>query len=237
VQPQESVPTLPFNAALRSEHLNTSYPPYILWLPLSRKTFQTWTCSPAQVLIRSLLLSSSTQRKRFRMIVVRDTQKTSCFSFLLTCSICSCQTVSPHIFRTKSKVRLCTKKVQLRPPNIIACWLSMVVSIDFLQTWSGTCWRTGLLLNTKYRTHNLASAPQGTQTDPSLFCDTFSLLQKRKKWRCSLLFWTSLLPTPVFQERNFGDTCKKLRLHSIWEISFKRVHRMPTPSHWWGRKL
>ena len=56
---------------------------------------------------------------------------------------------------------------------------------------------------------------------PSLFCDTFSLLQKRKNWRCSLLFWTSLLPTTVFQERNFGDTCKKLRLHNIWEVSSK----------------
>ena len=54
--------TLPFNAAM-SENLYTSYPPYILWLPLSIKTFQSWTCSPAQVLIRSLLLSSSTQRK------------------------------------------------------------------------------------------------------------------------------------------------------------------------------
>jgi len=32
---------------------------------------------------------------------------------------------------------------------------------------------------------------------------------KKKKWRCSLLFWTSLLPTTVFQEINFGDTCKK----------------------------
>ena len=54
--------TLPFNAAM-SKHLYTSYILYIyiLWLPLSRKTFQTWTCSPAQVLIRSLLLSSSTQ--------------------------------------------------------------------------------------------------------------------------------------------------------------------------------
>ena len=65
--------TLPFNAAM-SKHLYTSYPPNILWLPLSRKTFQTWTCSPAQVLIRSLLLSSSTQRKQFRMIMVRDTE-------------------------------------------------------------------------------------------------------------------------------------------------------------------
>jgi len=55
------------------------------------------------------------------------------------------------------------------------------------------------LLNTKCQTHNLVSAPQGTPTNPSLFCDTFSLLRKRKKW-CSLLFWTSLLPTTVFQE-------------------------------------
>jgi hypothetical protein len=30
---------------------------------------------------------------------------------------------------------------------------------------------------------------------------------KKKKW-CSLLFWTSLLPTTVFQEKNLGDTCK-----------------------------
>ena len=44
---------------------------------------------------------------------------------------------------------------------------------------------------------------------------------KKEKWRCSLLFWTSLLPTTVFQERNFGDTCKKLRLHNIWEILSK----------------
>ena len=45
--------------------------------------------------------------------------------FLLTCSICSCQTVSPHIFGTKSELRLCTKKVQLRSPKIMVCWLSM----------------------------------------------------------------------------------------------------------------
>ena len=76
--------TLPFNAAT-SKHLYTRYPLYILWLPLSRKTFQTWTCSPAQALILYLLLSSNTQRKRLRVIVVRDTLKTFCFPFLVTC--------------------------------------------------------------------------------------------------------------------------------------------------------
>jgi len=35
------------------------------------------------------------------MIVVRVTLKTCCFPFLLTCSICFWQTVSPHIFGTK----------------------------------------------------------------------------------------------------------------------------------------
>ena len=65
-----------------------------------QKNIQTCTCSPAQVLICSLLLLSSTQRKQFRMIVVRVTLKTCCFPFLLTCSICFCQTVSPHIFGT-----------------------------------------------------------------------------------------------------------------------------------------
>ena len=137
--------TLPFNAAMSKHLCSTSYPPYILWLPLSRQIFQTWTCSPAQVLIRSLILSSSTQRKQFRMIVVRDTQITFCFPFLLTCSICSCQTVSPHIFGTESKLRLCIKKVQLHPPKIIVCWLSMVVRIyrlfanlvrDLLTDWA-----------------------------------------------------------------------------------------------------
>ena len=44
---------------------------------------------------------TNTQRKRFGMIVVRVTLKTCCFPFLLTCSICFCQTVSPHIFGTK----------------------------------------------------------------------------------------------------------------------------------------
>jgi hypothetical protein len=127
------------------------------------------------------------------LVVVRDNLKTCCFPFLLTCSIYSCQqTVSPHIFGTKSKLRLCTKKVQLRPPKSIVCWLSMVVSIDFLQTWSGTCWRTGFLLNIKYQTVNLVSAPQGTPTNPSLFFATFSRLLKRKKARYTLLCWTSL---------------------------------------------
>ena len=37
---------------------------------------------------------------------------------LLTCSICFCQTVSPHIFGTKLKSRLYTRKVQLRPPKL-----------------------------------------------------------------------------------------------------------------------
>ena len=39
--------------------------------------------------------------------------------------------------------------------------------------------------------------------------------------RYTLLSWTSLLPTTVFQERSFGDTCKKSRHRSIWEISFR----------------
>jgi len=65
------------------------------------------------------------------------------------------------------------------------------------------------------------SAPQGTPTNPSLFFATFSRLLKRKNWRYTLLSWTSLLPTTMFQERSSGDTCEKIRLRSIWEISFK----------------
>ena len=63
----------------------------------------------------------NTQKKRFGMIVVRVTLKTCCFPFLQTCSICFCQAVSPHIFGTKLKLSLYTRKIQLHPHRIIAC--------------------------------------------------------------------------------------------------------------------
>jgi len=118
--------------------------------------------------------------------------------------------VTPHLWH-KVKITPLHKKVLITFPQnyrllaINGCIYRLFANVvrDLLMD------RTGLLLNTKYQTHNLVSAPQGTQTNPSLFCDTFSLLQKRKKW-CSLLFWTSLLPTTVIQERSFGDTCKKV---------------------------
>jgi len=110
--------------------------------------------------------------------------------------------VSPHIFGTESELRLYTKQVQLCSPKLpSAGYQRLCVSIDFLQTWPGTCWRTGLLLNIKYQTLNLVSAPQGTPTNPSLFFATFSRLLKRKKWRYTLLSWTSLLPMSVPREK------------------------------------
>ena len=62
---------------------------------------------------------------------------------------------------------------------------------------------------------------------------------KNKNW-CSLLFWTSLLPTTVFQERNFGDTQRYLqKIHStIFERYHpNHVHRMPLPSYWWRQNF
>ena len=61
--------------------------------------------------------------------------------------------MSPDIFGTESKLRLYTKKVQLRPPNIIVCWLSIVVSIDFckrgqgLADGLGSCWTSNTRLS------------------------------------------------------------------------------------------
>ena len=128
--------------------------------------------------------------------------------------------VTPHLWN-RVKITPLHKKVQLRPPNNIVCWLSMVVSIDFCKRGQGLAdGLPGLWLNIKYQTLNLVSAPQGTPTDPSLFFTTFSRLLKRKKWRYTLLSWASLLPTTVFQERGFGDTCKKSRLQ-FWKISLK----------------
>ena len=65
-------------------------------------------------------------------------------AFLLTCSICSCQTVSPHIFGTKSNKCLCIKKVQLRPPKnycllaINGCIYRLFANVvrDLLTDWA-----------------------------------------------------------------------------------------------------
>jgi len=66
----------------------------------------------------------------------------------------------------------------------------------------GSCWTPNTRLTIFFLPH------KEHQPTPLYSATQFSLLQKRKKWRCSLLFWTSLLPTTVCQERNFGDTCK-----------------------------
>ena len=102
--------TLPFNVTM-SKHLCTSYPLYI-------SNISTLS-SPGFDPLSAFFIKHA--EKRFGMIVVRVTLKTCCFPFLLTCSICFCQTVSPHIFGTKLKSRLYTRKVQLHPHRIIAC--------------------------------------------------------------------------------------------------------------------
>jgi hypothetical protein len=134
---------------------------------------------PAQVLIRSLILSSSTQRKQFRMIVVRETRNTFCFPFLLTCSICSCQTVSPHIFGTESKLRLYTKKVQLRPPKIVAgyqwLYLTFCKRGQGLADGLGSCWTSNTRLSIWFLPHKA-----GTPTNPSLFFATLTTAKKEK---------------------------------------------------------
>ena len=125
--------------------------------------------------------------------------------------------VTPHLWNKVRATPLHKKGPTPFPKNYgLLAINAMVVSIDFLQTWSGTRWLTDWAL----AEHQLPASQFGfcliRNTNQPLFilCDTFSLLQKRKKW-CSLLSWTSLLPTTVFQERSFGDTCKKVRLHII----------------------
>ena len=212
--------SLPFNAAM-SKHLYTSYPPYILWLQLSRKT---WTCSPAQVLIRSLLLLSNTQKKWFGMIVVRVTLKTSCFPFSLTCCICSCQTVSPLIFGTKSKFTpLHNKGPTTSPTNY--CLLAINGCIYRLLQ---TCVVRDLLTDWALAEHQIPDSQFGfcptRNTNQFLFILRHILTTaKKEKWRYTLLSWTSLLPTTVFQERSFdlSGHLQKIRLRSIWETSFK----------------
>jgi len=51
--------------------------------------------------------------------------------------------INPHLWNRVKITPLHKKGPTTSPttsPKIIVCWLSMVVSIDFLQTWSGTCW-------------------------------------------------------------------------------------------------
>ena len=50
--------------------------------------------------------------------------------------------ITPHLWNKVKITPLHKKGPTTSPttsPKIIVCWLSMVVSIDFLQTWSGTC--------------------------------------------------------------------------------------------------
>ena len=105
----------------------------------------------------------------------------------------------------------------------------MVVSIDFCKlAWSGTCWRTGLLLNIKYQTLNLVSVPQGTPTNSSLFFATFSRLLKRKNEGIHCF------PGPLCCLRQCSkrealislDTCKKLDSAVFERHRSNHVHRM-----------
>jgi hypothetical protein len=92
--------------------------PYILWLPLSRKTSQ------------NMNVQSSPGINPFSNSFIKHAEKTVqddrgkrytehvCFPFLLNCSICSCQTVSPHIFGTESKLRLYTKNSNYVPQKL-----------------------------------------------------------------------------------------------------------------------
>ena len=173
---------------------------------------------PAQVLIRSLILSSSTQRKQFRMIVVRETRNTFCFPFLLTCSICSCQTVSPHIFGTESKLRLYTKKVQLRPPKNIVCWLSMVVSIDFCKRGQGladrlgSCWTSNIILSIWFLPHKEHQPTPLYSATHSRYC---------KKGKNEGVHCFSGPPCCLRQYSKRETLVTLAKNHNIWEISSK----------------
>jgi len=113
--------TLPFNVAM-SEHLCISYPLYILWLPPLKKTFQTWTRSPAQV----LTLAVSASFIKHAEETVRDdrgkshTEKvllpllTDLFHLLLS------DGVTPHLWH-KGKITPLHKKGPIHPHRIIAC--------------------------------------------------------------------------------------------------------------------
>lgn len=88
----------------------------------------------------------------------------------------------------KGPKKVCTRKVQASTSlsqKLLFAGYNQGCIYKILQTWTGNCWRTGfLLLNIIYQTHNLVPWP---------------LLKERL-----LLFWTSLLPTTVFQERSFA---------------------------------
>jgi len=88
--------------------------------------------------------------------------------------------VTPHLWH-KVKITPLHKKGPITSPQnyrlqaINGCIYRLFANVvrDLLMDWA--------LAEHQYQTHNLVSAPQGTPINPSLFCDTFSLLQKRKK--------------------------------------------------------
>ena len=120
--------------------------------------------------------------------------------------------VTPHLWH-KVKITRLHKKGPITSPQsyrllaINGCFYRLFANV-VRDLW------TGLLLNTIYQTHNLVSAPQGTPTNPSLFCDTFATAKKKK-----MKVLTAFLGPPCclrqYSKRETLETCKKLKLHNI----------------------
>ena len=71
--------------------------------------------------------------------------------------------VTPHLWNRVKITPLHKKGPTTSPKNYRLLAINGCIYRLFA-TWSGTCWQTGLLLNIKYQTLNLVSAPQGTPT-------------------------------------------------------------------------
>ena len=112
----------------------------------------------------------------------------------------------------------------------------MAVSTDFLQTWSGTYWWTGLLLNTKYQTHNLVSAPQGTQTNPSLFCTPSRYCKKEKNEGVHCFSGPPCCLRQYFKRETWRHL-QKIKTTIFERYHPNHVHRMPLPSYWWRQNF
>jgi len=144
--------------------------------------------------------------------------------------------VTPHLW---NKVKI-TPLHQKGPTTSIKNYRLLAINGSILRLFANVV--RDLLTDWALAEHQIPDSqfgfcPTRNTNQPLFILRHIPATAKKKNWRYTLLSSTSLLPTTVFQERSIGDTRKKLRLRSIWGISFKPCTQDAYTFSWWWQKI